>query len=270
MKKILLVLNETHIPQHVIQKAIEIAKESGSFLEAVFLNDISALNFGYPFPNDLSLASEQLFLENQSEETITLMKAEAQAFKDKCQGFNISCKIEIDQTISIPHLIELSTFADLIIADSRADSDEYDFKDILSDAHCPVLLVPWDTEPIEKIFLAYDGSNSSMYAIKMFSYLFPEFKNLPVQFFHIATGTISEIPHINAVRDWISKHFSNVTYELLSGNIRKGLVEFIKSDSGKVIIVMGAYSRSSVSRLFAKSMIEPVINETNASLFLTH
>lgn len=270
MKKILIVLNETHIPQHVIQKAIEIAKESGSHLEAVFLNDISALNFGYPFLNDLYLTRERLSTESRLEETIKLMKAEAQAFKDKCNQFNIPCKIEIDQTVSIPHLIELSSFSDLIIADSRADSDEYNFKDILSDSHCPVLLVPWDTEPAEKIFLAYDGTNTSMYAIKMFSYIFPELRSLPVQFFHIATGDMAEIPHLSAIKDWISTHFSTVNYELLSGNTRKGLVEHVKQDSGKIIIVMGAYSRSSVSRLFLKSMIEPVINETNASLFITH
>ena len=270
MKKILIVLNESHIPQHVIQKAIEIAKNTDSLLEAVFLNDISALNFGYPFPNDLYLIREQLSIESRSEETLALMEAEAQVFKDKCQSLNISCKIEIDQTVSIPHLIELSTFSDLIIADARANSDEYNFKDILSDARCPVLLAPWNTEPIEKIFLAYDGSNSSMYAIKMFSYLFPEYKNLPVQFFHIATGDIVEIPHLATIKEWISKHFSQVDYELLSGNTRKGLVEYIKHDSGKIIIVMGAYSRSSISRLFLKSMIEPVISETNASLFITH
>ena len=45
MKKILIILNESHIPQQVIKRAIHIAKETNSLLEAVFINDINGINF---------------------------------------------------------------------------------------------------------------------------------------------------------------------------------------------------------------------------------
>lgn len=270
MKKILIILNESRISQHVIQSAINIAKESRSILEAVFLNDISSLNFGYPFPNDLFLAGEKFSSKSRSEESMRLIQSDVQLFKDTCEEFKIEYKIEIDKTVSLTHLIDLSRFSDLIIADSGSDSDEYSLKDILLDAHCPVLLVSRNAEPIAKIFLAYDGSPSSMYAIKMFSYIFPELKNLPAHFFQIASENITEIPQLNEIKVWASKHFSNLNFKLIAGNARKELVEYIKQDSEKVIVVMGAYSGSSIARLFLKSMSESVINETNASVFITH
>ena len=270
MKKILIILNESHIPQQVIKRAIHIAKESNSLLEAVFINDINGLNFGYPFPNDLFLLGEKVRAETRTEESVKLLESLARQFKDECNEQDIEYKIEIDKAVSIKHLINLSSFADLIIADSKSDSDEYSLKDLLADAHCPLLLVSKNAEPIEKIFVAYDGSASSMYAVKMFSYIFPEFKNFAIQFFHIADGNVDAVPHLEAIKSWASKHFVNIKFELIEGTTKTALVQHIRQNSEKAIIVMGAYSGSSVGRLFLKSTAEAVISETNASLFITH
>ena len=216
------------------------------------------------------LTEKKLSEESRSEESLRSIESVVQVFKDACGEFEIEYKIEIDKTVSLKHLIDLSCFSDLIIADSRSDSNEYSFKDILADAHCPVLLVPWNAASAEKIFLAYDGTSSCMYAIKMFSYIFSEFKDLPAQFFHIASSDVTEIPNANEVKNWASAHFSNLNFKLIKGTAKKELVEYIKQDSEKAIVVMGAYSRSSISQLFLKSMAESVINETNASLFITH
>ncbi len=270
MKKILIILNESHIPQQVIKRAIHIAKESNSILKAVFINDINGLNFGYPFPNDLYLMGEKVRAETRTEESMKLLESLAQQFKDECNEQGINYTIEIDKAVSIKHLINLSSFADLIIADSKSDSNEYSLKDLLADAHCPLLLVSKNAEPIEKIYVAYDGSASSMYAVKMFSYIFPEYKNFNVHLFHIAAGDSSAIPHLDEIKSWASKHFSNIKFELITGSTKKQLVEHIRQGSEKTIIVMGAYSGSSITRLFLKSTAESVINETNASLFITH
>ena len=104
----------------------------------------------------------------------------------------------------------------------------------------------------------------------MFSYIFPELQNLPAQFFHIASDNVTEIPHLNEIKTWASKHFSNINYKLISGNARNQLADYIRPASEKAMVVMGAYGRSSVSRLFLKSMSDYVINETNALLFIAH
>lgn len=270
MKKIIVILNESHIPQHVIQRAVAIAKETGSFLEAIFLNDIDYLNLGYPFPNDLFLVNEKLAKNFRTDEAMRMIRQDAEAFERRCTESGVEFKIEIDKNVSVKHLLDVSGFADLIITDSIADSDEYSLKDVLADAHCPVLLVSRSGEAIEKIFLAYDGTPSGMHAIKMFSYIFPELKKLPTQLMHFTPGNNKEIPHLAEIKTWAAKQFINLEFRLISGNARKELVEYIKPDSEKSLVVMGAYGRSSVSRLFLKSMAESVINGTDASLFISH
>ena len=270
MKKILILLNESHVPQRVIKRAIQIAKESNSLLEAVFINDINGLNFGYPFPNDLYLLSEKVRSETRSEESLKILVSTAQVFKDECNEQGIEYKIEIDKAVSLKHLITLSSFADLIIADSKSDSDEYSLKDLLADAHCPLLLVSKNAEPVAKVYVAYDGSPSSMYAVKMFSYIFPEYMNFNIHFFQIASGDTIAITNLDEIKCWANKHFSNVKFELINGSTKKELVDHISHGSEKALIVMGAYSGSSIARLFLKSTAESVINETNASLFITH
>jgi nucleotide-binding universal stress UspA family protein len=270
MKKILLILNESHIPRQVMQTAVAIAKEKNSFLEAVFISDINALNFNYPFPNDLNLTADKLSSEISTEESLRLIQSIGQVFRDTCDDCKIEYTIDIEKTLSIKELIMLSRFSDLIIADARADTDDYILKELMANSHCPVMLVSKNTRPPEKIFLAYDGSSSSMYAIKMFSYLFTEHKDLPAQFFHISSGDTVEIPHVDEIKTWASKHFSDIKFELIPGNTRKELVDFIIHDSEKAIVVMGAYGGSSIVRAFHTSMAESLINETKASLFITH
>lgn len=270
MKKILVILNESHISQHVIQRAVAIASQTGSFVEAIFLNDIDYLDIGYPFPNDLFLTGERLSTNYRTDEAMRMLKMDAGAFEQRCTEAGIEYKIEIDRNVSVKHLLELSSFADLIITDSVVDSNEYSLKDVLADAHCPVLLVSRSSEAIEQIFVAYDGRPSGMHAIKMFRYLFPELRNLPVKFLHFAAESVMKMPNEEEAKTWAGKHFTNVEFLHIEGNARKELAEHIKPGAEKCVVVMGAYGRSSVSRLFLKSMAESVIDGTDASVFISH
>ncbi|MEP6713701.1 MAG: universal stress protein [Ferruginibacter sp.] len=270
MKKILIILNLSHTPPQLIKTAVKIAKESDSFLEAIFLNDTASPNFSYPFPNDMYLTGEHASVKKRSEESMELMLSIAAEFRDECEIEEIQFNMEIDRTVSVAHLITLSRFADLVIADSKSDSDEYNLRDLLADAHCPLMLVSKNAAPFQKIFVAYDGTASSMYALKMFSYIFPEYKNYPVHFFQIANADTGTIQHLDEIKSWASKHFSNIKFKLITGTVKNELVEYIRQNSEKIILVMGAYSGSAIARLFLKSTAELVINETSASLFITH
>ena len=245
MKKILVILNESHVPQQVIKRAIHIAKESNSLLEAVFINDINGFNFGYPFPNDLYLLGEKVRAEIRTAENMRLLENIAQEFKNDCNEHSVEYKIEIDKAVSIKHLINLSSFADLIIADSKSDSDEYSLKDLLADAHCPLLLVSKNSEPVAKVYVAYDGSASSMYAVKMFSYIFPEYMNFNIHFFQITAGDIDEIVHLDEIKSWATMHFSNIKFEMIKGSIKKRIGAIYKTRFRK-----GHHYNGRIQRLF--------------------
>ncbi|MCU7551725.1 universal stress protein [Chitinophagaceae bacterium LB-8] len=271
MKKILVILNAGHFPQHVISSAIDIAKKSSSFIYAVFLNDLkTSPEFDYPFPNDLALAGTNVLTEQAKLENRKRIESELQVFKDGCDVEGIPFSFEIDEVTSVSHLLHISSFSDLIMADARSDSDEYSIKDILIGAHAPVLLVSREWKSPEKIILCYDGKLSSIYAIKIFSYVFPEWTGLPAKIIYVTSKQDEQLPHEGHFQNWINHHFSNLESEILHGNAEEQIVNYIHPDSEGKIVVMGSYGEHTLSRIFHTSLSNAVRTQTYASLFITH
>jgi hypothetical protein len=154
--------------------------------------------------------------------------------------------------------------------DDRSDSDEYTIKDLLIGAHAPVLLISREWKAPESIVLCYDGKLSSTHAIKMFSYLFPEWTNLPTKLVHVTSTKNEQLPHESHFETWVRHHFPNMERNILHGNALEQIVNFVHPDSEGKIVVMGSYGENTLSRIFHTSLSNAVLSQTYASLFITH
>jgi len=278
MKKILIILNGTQAPLHVISSAIEIAKQDNSFLYALFLVPVvnkSALV--YPFVNDWALTgttvSDQSVEQEEQQQTDNNMRL----FTDACAAANVSFKISPRRDTSYDELIHHSSFADLIIADAKADFPEtvsmpftVSLSDLLADAHCPVLLLQEEIKQPEQIILSYDGSFSSIHALKMFSYVFPEWRLVPTCLLSVSPKENAQLEYEEYLKDWLPQHFTRLRVELLKGKVKQELVKAVNSSRQSVLVVMGAYGRTTVSRLFRRSLSSSIVNKTTAALFIAH
>ena len=184
MKKILAAFDGTKYSEGASKYAIEIAKATNSMLVGVFIQDMRYLNFTYayawdqPFVDFTSIKQSQ----HQEKEKINL---NIKLFKNSCGEKGVHHKVHLDKGVPLQELLNESVFSDLIIIDSHTsffslgDKSPSPFlKDFLADSHCPVLIVPHHYSFFDKAALCYDGSPSSVYAIKMFSYLFSELEDL--------------------------------------------------------------------------------------------
>lgn len=267
---ILVVLNGLLTPQHVVGSAINIAKTTSSFLHAVFVDyGIDLAEYNYPFPNDLSLTRNYLTGKTIAEEHAEILKDSIKLFKDECQAAKVDFSLEADQEISILRLKELSALSDLIIADANENLRRYHIADLLIDAHCPILLASKEVNKIENIIFNYDGRFSSLYAIKMFTYLFPEWRNLSIHLIHITKDKSNELPEEKEIKSWLSRHYENIQIKILHGDIREELVNYTKSIPDS-LAVMGSFGRSAMSRFFHKSLANYAIEEGKSSLFISH
>ena len=94
----------------------------------------------------------------------------------------------------ISQLTKETRFADLMIIGSETfyksaieyGTHEY-LKDALHGTECPVIIVPEKFNFPSNIILAYDGSASSVFAIKQFALLFPELCNLKTNLVYAET-----------------------------------------------------------------------------------
>jgi len=271
MKKLLLVFNGENYSEHLTDFAIKIAKQTEALLHALFTKDSARLMVQYPFPNDLSLAAGQLVsTEEMQRQNDKLVQANFALFRDACEEANVRYKIDGDNDITTDELVDHSAFADLILYDATQQAGVYSFRDLLTDTHCPVLLVPKRVTMPEKAILCYDESFSSIYAVKMYSYLFPEWKDLPTYVLSVNPKKDNRIRYNEYLTDWLPEHFSSWYRAELQGDLQRELISYIRKDDNKAIVVMGAFGRNTMSRLFHRSLANVVLEQTAASIFIIH
>jgi nucleotide-binding universal stress UspA family protein len=215
-------------------------------------------------------ASEFVVSEDMDQDNRDLTKANIRVFKDSCLDAGISFSVDADMEISVEELIDHSAFSDLILCDSKEQLGTISLRELLTDTHCPVLLVPENPDLPQRTVLCYDESFSSIYAIKMYSYLFPEWKDLPSHVLTINPKGDNGLKYDDYLSDWLPRHFSNLQQQAPQGNLQRELVGFIRKGEQPTLVVMGAYGRNAISRLFHQSLANIVIEETNALLFIMH
>ncbi|GAA0550450.1 universal stress protein [Chitinophaga japonensis] len=197
------------------------------------------------------------------------------SFQHTCEEKGIPASAHYVHTPVLDEIITESRFADLIIVDAAA-SDVPGFeempgpflRDLMIKAQCPVIIAPAGHMPVEEIVFCYDGSPSSYFAMKQFSYLLPELTE--------ARGTVvqvsrSEIPagEKKQVMDWLSRHFNYTDYVTLKGNPEDELLGYLLTRR-YAMVVMGAYSRSMISRFFRHSHADLLIKTLAYPVFITH
>jgi len=271
MKKALVIMNGVYLNNAIIESAVNIAKSSSSTLHAFFLTqEAGAAEGDYLFPNDLSLTQNEVTGNSIREENAALLNDNIKLFQGLCGESEVQYTIEPQRPVSVKDIVSYSAFADYIIADAQSGLYQYRLNELLADAHCPILLSSARIRDIPRIVFAYDGNYSSIYAFKIFSYMFPEWINMETTLVHICPDTGSKLPHEEMIQGWISKHYPSTSTELLQGKGYQPLVDYLNASNKETLVVMGAYGRSGLSRLMHKSLADNIIEKTKSAAFIVH
>ena len=276
MKKILAGFDGTKYSEGASKYAIEIAKATNSMLVGVFIQDMRYLNMTYAYAWDQPFI-DFTSIENSQKEEKEKIELNIKLFKRACEEKGVHHKIHLDKGVPLQELLSETAFSDLIILDSHTsffslgdESLSPFLKDFLADSHCPVLIVPHHYTLFDKVVLCYDGSPSSLYAIKMFSYLFSELDDLKTTVVSVNEKSSNHLKEGSNLKDLVRAHYKDAQYEVLKGDAEKELLDYLKRTGENSIVVMGAYGRSSISRLFHQSLSNKVIQEINVPVFITH
>ncbi len=265
MEKLLVVLNGMHIPMHVLQFAMDTAKKNKYCIEALFLHEEQSHDLGYPFPNDLALTAETVTSETLAEEQEKLLADNIQFVEHECSIVNVPCTIQ--QRVTLRELVQISASADLLLVDTKAVFQNFELNDLFTDVECPVCSVAATAAKPRHIVFAFDGSEGSKYAIRKFADLFPD---LPEADMHLVSVDTDNNKHGEFINDWLTPRYKSLSTHLLSGNEKEALVDFLRQYPDDALVVMGAFGRSALSRLFHPSLATAVLNNTRLSLFLAH
>jgi nucleotide-binding universal stress UspA family protein len=275
-KKILLAMEGNRFSASTLKYGMEIARRTDSLLVGVFMRDLKYAGYAYPVIFDQPFVDTAVYSKFLKEERETI-NANIKLFNDKCAGEGIAHKVHFDESAPIEGLLHESAYADLIIMDARMnisdllpDSPSSTLRDILVDAHCPILIVPGSYQEIRNIILSYDGSHSSALAIRMFNYVFPEWSDYPTHLVSVNEAKGNHLKENQNIRELMGRHYSNVKYEVMTGDVAKEMKKFMKYNSRNSLVVMGAYGRNALSRLWRQSLANMVIKDIKVPVFISH
>ena len=189
---------------------------------------------------------EMIVKEGVSDEKLKKFEAKVKATRDAaaedfdkaCQQPDLEYGIHHDHKIAIQKLKHENICADLLIIDSAETLTHYTEKlptrfkrDLLSNAQCPVLVVPSKYKPIQKIILLYDGEPSSVHAIKMFSYLLPQLKPLDTEVLSIKpVDTTLHMPDNKLIKKFMKSHYPKAKYTAMKGWAQNEIVKYLKQN----------------------------------------
>lgn len=278
MKKFLAVFDGYKFSKSTMNYAIQLAQLSEAHLVGVFLDDFIYHTYSYRKVFDESETPDKLIkkLDKADQEK---RDAAVSLFQKSCGKAKINFSVHRDESIAIQELKHESLFADVIIINKGETFTRFKekqptrfIKNLLSDMQCPVLVVPGSFSTIDKIILLYDGRPSSLYALKMFSYLLGSLKTLPVEIFTVKDAYLDSLrlPDNKLMREYIKRHFPHAKITVVKGNPEEEVVGYLRNHKENELVVLGAYRRSELSRLFKTSMADMLMKELDTPLFIAH
>jgi hypothetical protein len=275
MKKIVAAFDGLKYSPGTALYSVYLAKEADAHLVGIFLDDFTYHSHQLTSQNYQKLLKERKKLEVADK---TVREAAAVLFGKACQEAGLNYTLHHDRSIAMQELLHESIYADVVIIDKKETFNRYEkdipacfIRDLLANAECPVLIVPTKFKPVKKIILLYDGTPASVYAIKMFSYLFPSMKRLPTEVVSVRDDTINiHLPENHLMKEFMKRHFPKATYQVMNGDAETEIVHYLKNRTQDELLVLGAYHRSMVSRWFKTSMADKLMRDLRTPLFIAH
>lgn len=274
MKKILLVFDSHHFPQSLLDFVVELHRIQAVSVTAVFLSpmDFSAL---WAFP--IVPGSAGPYIAGQDDVVLNeeKMREHINRFEHTCINNDISFRIHNDTSgLVFEEIKKESRFADLMLISSEhfynifgEQPNEY-MKEVLHTSECGVLLLPDTFIFPKRLLLAYDGSATSVFAIKQFAYLLPELCKLDTTIVY-GSDKDEELPDQVLMEEFCLRHFGSLKLQHLSTGSASELTGWLKQQAGSMVVT-GSFGRPALSQLFKKSMLTEMIRNQKLPLFISH
>ena len=212
----------------------------------------------------------------QVAEKINSIEANIAIFRETCERKGVQYTIHRDRGVPAVEMIAESRYADIIVTDAATsfrkvfEGPPTNFiRDILTDAECPVIIAPESFEGVDRIIFAYDGSASSVFAMKQFTYLFPRFEDRNVTVFHVNENRELVEDEKRKLAEWLQNHYAAICFETVAGSACNELFSYLLLKKN-VFIVMGAYGRNSFSQFCKNSHANILMKTITQPIFIAH
>lgn len=277
MKKFIAAFDGLHFSESTLRYAIDLSLQCKAHLVGVFLEDVTRRSYGLPDLVQYTGREVDRRVHDLDEKDEIVRRESIEKFEEACQSFGLPFAVHRDRNVALQEILEESVYADLLLVDAAETLTRFEeeaparfVRDLLNDAQCPVLLVPREYKPFQKIVLLYDGEPSSVFAVRTFSYLFEPVRDVETQVLTVRPAHPPYAPHDRLMKEFVGRHFPRADYLVLKGSPEEEIIRFLQRDGKDSLLVLGGNRRPRFSRLFRPGMADRLLQALNAPLFIAH
>ncbi|MEO6285357.1 MAG: universal stress protein [Dyadobacter sp.] len=273
MKNILVAIDAENFNAGQIEFACYLAKLTQSRLCGIITEDLSPvsdLNLLYqiPYSETFGISDSSAFPDSAAQRAKSV-----EAASKSCATARTPFHMLTANPASTEEIIKESRFADLLILGVNQDESERALSQavqmIVSKAECPVILAPKEFQEIDQILFAYDESASCVYAMKQFTYLFPELDEKKLTIIEVRDQANDPKPDIEKLHRLIKAHYNNMDFHVLNGDIVEELYALLNGRK-RTMVIMGSFGRGRLSRLLLPSTAELLLKNISLPIFIAH
>lgn len=277
MKKFIAAIDGLRFSESTARYATRLANLSNAHLTGVLLDDWTRHSYKiYELVNNDATIEERR--EELDKEDVKTRQESAAKFQQYCAEVDIEYNLHRDRNFAIQEILHESIYADLLFIDGKETFMAYEenqptkfLRTMLANVECPVFVAPPQYEPIRKVILLYDGEPSSVYAVRMFSYLLPSLKSQEIEVVTVQDDEDQlSLPDKRLMTEFMDRHFANASYKVFKGFPESVIPDLLKHEKPGTLVVLGAYRRGMVSRWFRPSMADILLEHLRLPFFIAH
>lgn len=278
MKKFVAAFDGLKFSENALDYAIFLTKQASAHLVGVFLEDFT--RHSYTIADITKYEGEDFdrYMHDLNKKDKEERNESVDKFEWDCQKAGINYTVHRDTSIAIQELLHESIYADLVIINKNETLTPYEedaptrfMRELLNDVQCPVIIVPAKYKPVDKIIMLYDGEPSSVYAVRMFSYLFDSLEDFDTEVLTVRPPEEGmQVPDNRLMKEFIKRHYPNAKYVVLKGQAEEQIIQYLHLEKKNPLVVLGAYRRNKLSRLFKPSMADALSQQLEIPLFIAH
>lgn len=192
-----------------------------------------------------------------------------------CLVNHIKMELHEETGLPVPSLLRETRFSDLLLISRDASfstllraTEPSLLPDVLAGAECPVMVLPEIFSPVTEVIFTFNGSYSSMYAIREFTQLMSCYHSLPVTVLYVKEKQ-QPLPFEKQVKAYLEDYYGQVSFVTVEGEPATALSGYA-AQHPHAIVTLGAYGRSNTSRFFHHSDANRLLYQSGLPLFITH
>jgi len=278
MEKILLAIDAINPDKNALEFACYLGRLTKSKITGIFLENLVAEERAVlKQANGLHYMDWEVDVKSDDYKSKKeLIEKNISFFKEGCINREVRFALHRDRGMPAREVIKESRFADILIVDTETSFNKrYEgvptefVTNVLTKAECPVIIAPENFETIDEIIFTFNGSPSSVFAIKQFTYLLPQLYNKKISIVQVTREGLREDSDMYKFKEWLKGHYTDLHFEVLKGETDSTLFDYA-FEKENILLVMGAYGRNSLSRFFKRSHADLLIKTVTQPIFIAH